>query len=143
MPMVPPLHRKTKWKILNLVLIAISLAIYIGIELYWQYTCVSGNCSVNFMEGTLSSLKVMSVTLFVIFLSFVMFPAKYFKRYITVWFWWLFILALSIAVATDPIGDSIISFNRSQVVLALGVIGVFQAIFFLYRTKKKAKKTEL
>ncbi|MCA9358897.1 hypothetical protein KC926_01675 [Candidatus Kaiserbacteria bacterium] len=89
------------------------------------------------MEGVLSSVKNMSIILTLIFSIFVFFPQNYFKRYMKVWFWWLFIMSFSITLASKPVGDSIGSLDRSQVVIVLGVLGLIQALFFIYKSRSK------
>lgn len=136
------LIKKHKWKVCNILLVAISSATYLYVELYWQSVCLSGGCDVSFMEGVLSSVQLASLILSITFAVFLFLPFAYFKRYLTVWFWWLFILAYSIAASTAPVGGSILAFDRSQAVLILGGLGFLQAVYFIYSFHKKKKRVE-
>lgn len=127
------------WKTLNVVLLLCSIFIYFSSEIFWQNNCLGGNCSVNFMEGTLSSLKNAGIFLSLIFLIFVFLPQAYFKHYAKVWLWWILLLSYVVTVATDPVGGSIISFDRSQVVVVLGTLNVIVAIGLVYRFWSKQK----
>jgi hypothetical protein len=134
--------KKHKWKVCNILLVVTGSAVYLYVELYWQSVCLGGRCNVSFMEGALSSVQYASLFLSIIFALFLFLPTAYFKRYLTVWFWWLFILGYSIAAATAPVGGSILAFNRSQAVLILSGLGFLQAVYFVYSFHKKKKMTQ-
>lgn len=133
---------QNKWKIYNVVLLLLSLMGYGSSEVFWQNNCLGGACSVSFMEGVLSTLKNASIFLSLVFLVFLYFPQNYFKRYFKAWFWWLFIIAYSMVMATDPVGGSIISLDRSQAVNILGTIGLVLTAVFIYVFYRRQKSEE-
>jgi len=135
---------KNKWKMLNTSLLFAGLILAIISTFYLTEVCLMiGDCVNYTRRGTWIPLQYSGAFLAFIAIIFLFFPAKYFKRYIIVWFWWLFILAFSIAAATEPLGSSIISFDRSQTVLALGILAIIQAFLFIYITRRKNNKLEV
>jgi hypothetical protein len=137
------LIKKHKWKVFNLFLLILGIiAIFVSMYSAAEICLETGDCQNFSRRGVWLPVQNMGIALSLIFFIFLLFPVSYFKRYLTVWFWWLFILAYSIAASTAPVGGSILAFDRSQAVLILGGLGFLQAVYFIYSFHKKKKRVE-
>jgi hypothetical protein len=130
--------REKKWKVINSVLLILSLLLILVTKIYLSEVCLeAGDCNNLSRRGMLVPLENAGIILSLIFAAFLFFPQEYFKRYLARWFWWLLLIAYSITLASKPVGGSIVSLDRSQVVIVLGGVILLQAAYFIYRQKNR------
>ncbi|MCA9397967.1 hypothetical protein KC573_03990 [candidate division WWE3 bacterium] len=133
--------KKYRWKVINTTVLLISTVVYCWSIMYWQTVCIGQDaCSFNFMTGVLLPVKSAALFLCINFFVFLFLPQSYFRRYITRWFWWLFLIAFVVAAITEPVAGSMVGFDRDLVVKGLGISLVAQAFLFVVLTLYKKRK---
>lgn len=131
------------WKLVNILFTLIGLSSILLANYYLKNICLEvGDCANYSRRGFWLPLIELGTIISIIGTMFVFFPETYFKHYIKRWFWWMFTIAYVITAATKPVGSNIGAFDRSQVVIGLGVIGLVLTLIFIYNFHKKLRQSK-
>lgn len=132
---------KIKNKLFVLLGLIISASLYLWVEIQWS-KCPEIDCSEQFIDHWLRTIKMGSLFLGVFFISFLFIPKSYFKKWLKYIFSWGFPLAVYLTYITTG-SSSIPAYGKVDVVRFWGIFFAVVTVIFilvqLYLDWKKSK----
>ncbi len=133
--------KENSFKFYNAILILLGFVTYWGVNLYWEYVCKTGQCTVMQMDGFLSPLEEAGlwIGLFAVFL--ILLPQIYFKRWLQWFLWWALPVSVWLNLEIDPRSSSILSISREEGVQLLAVawvVGTLVVIALTYYNTRRS-----
>jgi hypothetical protein len=131
------------WRITNYALLAVAMALYIGVSLYWTNICAVQGCDNDFRRGYLAPLKELGLYLIPLSIAFLLLPSNYFKAWLIRVASWVFPGGFFLVASINPrSGGWLPSPSRAEVVELLAwLVGIITLLFLLYwRYRNQSKK---
>lgn len=126
-----------KWRLVNIALLIVSLATFIGANYYWSQICLVSGCDNYFRRALIEPLWSLSLYSSFLLVFFLFIPAQCFQNFVIKIVSWLLPLSTLLILSTDPRSSHIFSLERVQVIDQLALIwGVITLLFIAWRWYK-------
>lgn len=114
-----------------------SLSLLVVAYILFKFRCFAGSCGLNLLEGVIVPSFWGTLVLSLLLAFFFFFPEAVFKSWLKRIAWWYAIIILFATLSISPHASSILSAERSQVVLFLMIILAVITIPFAFIMRKR------